>query len=46
MADKPTLTSAFGRPVENNQNSLTAGSRGPILMQGLPPHREDGPLQP
>ena len=33
MADKPTLTTAFGRPVENNQNSLTAGSRGPILMQ-------------
>ena len=33
MADKPTLTTAFGRPVENNQNSLTAGTRGPILMQ-------------
>ena len=30
---KPTMTSAFGRPVENNQNSVTAGSRGPILMQ-------------
>ena len=29
----PTLTSAFGRPVENNQNSLTAGPRGPVLMQ-------------
>ena len=33
MGDKPTLTSAFGRPVENNQNSLTAGPRGPVLMQ-------------
>ena len=33
MADTPTLTTAFGRPVENNQNSLTAGTRGPILMQ-------------
>jgi Catalase len=33
MADKPTLTTAFGRPVENNQNSLTAGQRGPVLMQ-------------
>ena len=33
MADQPTLTTAFGRPVENNQNSLTAGTRGPILMQ-------------
>ena len=30
---KPTLTTAFGRPVENNQNSLTAGPRGPMLMQ-------------
>ncbi|MCX7321569.1 MAG: catalase [Hyphomicrobiales bacterium] len=36
MADtkKPsTMTTAFGRPIENNQNSVTAGSRGPILMQ-------------
>ena len=35
MADtnKPTMTSAFGRPVENNQNSMTAGPRGPMLMQ-------------
>jgi len=33
MSDKPILTTAFGRPVENNQNSLTAGPRGPILMQ-------------
>ncbi len=33
MVDRPTLTTAFGRPVENNQNSLTAGPRGPMLMQ-------------
>ncbi len=33
MADRPILTTAFGRPVENNQNSLTAGPRGPMLMQ-------------
>ena len=30
---KPTMTTAFGRSVENNQNSLTAGPRGPMLMQ-------------
>ncbi len=36
MADatqKPTMTTAFGRPVEDNQHSLTAGPRGPMLMQ-------------
>ena len=33
MSDKPTLRTAFGRPVENNQNTLTAGQRGPVLMQ-------------
>ncbi len=27
------MTTAFGRPVEDNQHSLTAGPRGPILMQ-------------
>ena len=32
-ADNPTLTTAFGRPVEDNQHSLTAGPRGPVLMQ-------------
>ena len=31
--DKPVLTTAFGRPVEDNQHSLTAGPRGPMLMQ-------------
>ncbi len=27
-----TMTTAFGRKVENNQNSRTAGPRGPMLM--------------
>lgn len=27
-----TMTTAHGRPVENNQNSRTAGPRGPMLM--------------
>jgi len=29
----PQLTSASGAPVGDNQNSLTAGPRGPVLMQ-------------
>ena len=34
MADKPkTLTSAAGIPVADNQNALTAGERGPLLIQ-------------
>jgi len=28
-----TLTTTFGTPVVDNQNSLTAGPRGPVLMQ-------------
>jgi catalase len=28
-----TLTTAFGAPVPDNQNSLTAGPRGPVLIQ-------------
>ncbi|WP_341668227.1 catalase [Alcaligenes sp. SDU_A2] len=32
MSNK-TLTTAAGRPVEENQNSMTAGPRGPVLMQ-------------
>ena len=31
-ADKARLTTASGRPVEDNQRSLTAGPRGPVLM--------------
>ena len=33
MADKPTLTTSAGAPVPDNQNSLTAGARGPLLIQ-------------
>ena len=31
--DRPTLTTAAGIPVGDNQNSLTAGPRGPLLVQ-------------
>ena len=33
MAEHKTLTTADGIPVADNQNSLTAGSRGPILLE-------------
>src|SRR6202790_5764056 len=29
----PTSTTASGTPVEDNQNSITAGPRGPVLLQ-------------
>jgi len=32
---KRTLTTAFGIPVGDDQNSLTAGERGPVLMQDV-----------
>jgi catalase len=36
MAKKnKTLTTAFGIPVADDQNSLTTGHRGPILMQDV-----------
>ncbi|MET1028561.1 MAG: catalase [Dongiaceae bacterium] len=36
MTDKPTqMTSAAGAPVGDNQNSLTAGPRGPMLLQDV-----------
>jgi catalase len=31
--EKDTLTTAFGIPVAEDQNSLTAGPRGPVLIQ-------------
>jgi catalase len=34
-ASKKRLTSADGRPIGDNQNSLTAGPRGPLLMQDV-----------
>lgn len=35
MSDKPKLTSVSGCPIANNQDSLTAGSRGPMLLQDV-----------
>ena len=40
------LTTANGVPVADNQNSLTAGERGPIAAAGLSSDREAGALQP
>ena len=33
MMEKKTITTSSGAPVDDNQNSLTAGPRGPILAQ-------------
>lgn len=33
MADKPRMTTTAGAPIANNQNSITAGARGPVLLQ-------------
>ena len=35
MADRPTLTTADGCPIADNENSITAGPRGPLLMQDV-----------
>lgn len=35
MTQKKTITTATGTPVSQNNNSLTAGPRGPILMQDV-----------
>ena len=35
MSTKKLMTTAAGCPVADNQNSLTAGPRGPILMQDV-----------
>jgi len=35
MNDKPKLTLTNGAPVGDNQNVLTAGSRGPMLLQDV-----------
>ena len=35
MSDRPILTTSFGQPVADNQNSVTAGPRGPVLMQDI-----------
>jgi catalase len=33
MTKNPTLTTAAGAPVADNQNSITAGAPGPVLLQ-------------
>jgi catalase len=33
MIDKPRMTTSAGAPVPDNQNSETAGARGPVLLQ-------------
>ncbi|MGZ3382766.1 MAG: catalase, partial [Isosphaeraceae bacterium] len=33
--DQETLTTAFGMPVDNDLNSLTAGTKGPVLIQDV-----------
>jgi catalase len=33
MSDKPVLTTTAGAPVPDNQNSISAGPRGPLLLQ-------------
>src|SRR3954468_23765126 len=33
MAKAPIMTTTAGAPVADNQNSLTAGPRGPVLLQ-------------
>jgi len=35
MAERPTLTTADGCPIADNENSITAGPRGPLLMQDV-----------
>jgi len=36
MSKPPTLTTSGGAPVVDNQNSMTAGPRGPLLLQDYP----------
>jgi catalase len=45
MPKKPTLTTTAGAPIADNQNSITAGPRGPVLAR-LPTHRETCPSEP
>lgn len=35
MTKTPKLTTAFGAPVSDNQNTMTAGRRGPVLLQDV-----------
>lgn len=33
MTDRKTMTTSAGNPIADNQNSLSAGARGPLLLQ-------------
>src|SRR5260370_23822873 len=33
MGKRPTLTTTAGNPVADNKNAVTAGARGPVLLQ-------------
>ena len=33
--DKRKLTNEVGAPVPDNENSITAGARGPVMMQDV-----------
>lgn len=35
MTDRPVMTTEAGRPISDNQNSLTAGRRGPLLVEDV-----------
>src|SRR3954466_16397377 len=35
MTKKKNLTTSWGAPVGDNQNSITAGQRGPVLIQDV-----------
>lgn len=35
MSNKKNLTTSWGAPVGDNQNSITAGERGPVLIQDV-----------
>jgi len=35
MKTKKKLTTSFGSPVDDDQNSMTAGTSGPVLMQDV-----------
>ena len=46
MAKRPTLTTDSGMPVSDNQNSITSGPLGPVLMPRLRPVGEPCPPEP
>jgi catalase len=33
--DEHILTTGFGQPVDDDQNTMTAGNPGPVLMQDV-----------